>query len=62
MMQNYQALRLNISPNVILINLQVKVKENSKIKEKEFVDKSDFSGLIDNSDLEKKIAMLAAKA
>ena len=62
MMQNYQALRLNISPNVILINLQVKVKENSKIKEKEFVDKSDFSGFIDNSDLEKKIAMLAAKA
>ena len=61
MMQNYQALRLNISPNVILINLQVKVKENSKIKEKEFVDKSDFSGFIDNSDLEKKIAMLAAK-
>ena len=35
---------------------------NAKIKEKGLVDKSDTSGFIDNSDLDKKIAILAIKA
>ena len=34
---------------------------NAKIKEKELVDKSDMFDLINNSDLDKKIATLAAK-
>ena len=33
-----------------------------KIKEKDLVDKSDISGFIDNSDLDKKIVKLATKA
>ena len=35
---------------------------NAKIKEKGLVDKSDISGFIDNSGLDKKIAILAIKA
>ena len=33
-----------------------------KIKQKGLVDKSDIAGFIDNSDLNKKVATLAAKA
>ena len=35
---------------------------NGKVREKEFVHKPDVSGFVDNSDLEKKIATLTAKA
>ena len=34
---------------------------DSKIKERRFVDKSDLSGFIDHSDLDKKMATLATK-
>ena len=35
---------------------------NTNIKEKELVNKSDISGFIDNSNLDKKIAALTTKA
>ena len=35
---------------------------DKKIKEKGLVDKSDISGVIDNSDLDKKVATQATKA
>ena len=35
---------------------------NTNIKEKELVNKSDISGFIDNSNLDKKIAALTRKA
>ena len=34
---------------------------DSKIKERRFVNKSDLSGFIDHSDLDKKMATLATK-
>ena len=35
---------------------------NAKIKSKGLVDKSDISGLVNNSDLDKEITTLATKA
>ena len=61
MMQKYQILNLNILLWLIGINLQVKTL-NVKIKQKGLVDKSAISGFINNADLNKKVATLAAKA
>ena len=61
MVQKQKTLRVNISPNLIIINLIV-IHLMQKIKNKELVIKSDISGLINDSDLNKKLETLATKA
>ena len=57
MMQKYQTLRLNNIPHLITIDLSLKYS----VKDQRIVDKSDISGFMDNSDLDRKIAILSTK-
>ena len=59
MMQKSQTLRLNNLPHLITIDLQLKY--SVKDQRKWIVDKSDISGFMDNSDLDRKLATLSTK-
>ena len=60
MMQKYQTLKLNILSHTTMIHLLVKYL--TKIWKNDLAGKSDISGFIANSDLDKKITTLATKA
>ena len=60
MMQKYLTLTKNILVLLIIINLQIKLTDE-KIKWNELVKKADVSGFINNSNLDNKIATVAAK-
>ena len=60
-MQNQKILRVNISPHLIIINLQMKYFMQ-RWKNKKLVDESDISEFINNNDLDKKKKKLASKA
>ena len=59
-MQKYRTLRLYISAHLIIISLRMKYLIQGQ--KSGLVKKSDISGFIDNSNLDKKIATLATKA
>ena len=60
MIQNYQTFRLHFTTSDY--NKVMGEILNTKIKEKGLVDKSDISEFIDNSDFDKKMVILVAKA
>ena len=54
MVEKYQILNLNMSLQLITINLQSNDVVDNNIKSKTLFHKSDISGFINNADLDKK--------